>query len=804
MFSFDEIVEEIEAKKKLARTGLDSWDRLLAVAKELAGLPGVHEGWFSMGKVWNLEKVAIHQYRGVANTDPLTITFDPTPGITVLHGLNGAGKSSVSDAIDLGLSGKVESSASGTAGKAPLWDPIPLTRGSSGANIEVTLVSGDARLALRAALDSDGEAQSHTATLIDMQGSKQVPLDTAWYNAVTSHQPVFAYASLERRVQLSKDLAAYFEGLLALGGSFVALQESIASRSLLSSEALKRWNAARGSAMRSISQIDRDRSDDIKITPLKSIDEPCIDDDMNEWLEGAGLLESGAQTSTLPRDSLSRLIETANEAQTSITRFEGARDTSERRLSAALKLLHSEALDHKVEDNTCPVCLAPGSGWLELLGETVKRNTELADIEQAVARNTQLLAQSVSAYLDIAIDVVGVGNENGNLNAVVSTASDLLSQFREARQSRGDTQFIVLAATSQLTAWISSGDAPLVFDEAILRADARKQWGVARTRAVAPFVDVWKADGESARDAAIWGQTAKRLEDVRKQLRSRRSVALEERASVRIERLLSDADLRLKAINVLTTKATMELVDKNDQIVELGMLSAGQRNAVLLAPLLASVDDGPFGFLVLDDPVHAFDELRIDRLATTLAEIAVTRRVIVLTHDERLKEHLVARTVDFDTRLVERSSASGEVDISDSSHFWNELLTDAHRIIDLALAEKGSTVDVTDAVRSLCRIGIDNALRLFVLRNASLSGRDTAEDVEAIDACYTTDKRLKQAETYWHGPSQDNPATRAMQKCQNYLSLWNQSIHGNPAVGDVSKDEIRSATAACKILVRAL
>ena len=75
----------------------------------------------------------------------------------------------------------------------------------------------------------------------------------------------------------------------------------------------------------------------------------------------------------------------------------------------------------------------------------------------------------------------------------------------------------------------------------------------------------------------------------------------------------------------------MTVTDVSGKPVALSMLSAGQRNALLLAPLLAVSRGGPFGFLVLDDPVHAFDQVRVDRLAQLIHDLAEDRRVIVLT-----------------------------------------------------------------------------------------------------------------------------------------------------------------------------
>ena len=289
MFSFEDIMNEIDIKRAAAKTGAASWDRLKAVASELAGVPSTSEVWPTAGATWTLEKVSIKGYRGIGNDDPLVLTFDPTPGVTVLHGLNGAGKSSISDAIEIGLTGKIPAVTAGTAGKAALWDPIHLARGATSARVEVTLASEDQRLLLIALLDSSGNIQSHEAELTNAVGTRKIALDASWHDALASHQPVFAYASLERRVQLSKDLATYFEGLLALGGSFTALEDAITDRANASTLAHSRWRSAKDDAMRSLAAIDVERGSEATVMPLEPVNEPSAGDGLDEWLKDAGL-----------------------------------------------------------------------------------------------------------------------------------------------------------------------------------------------------------------------------------------------------------------------------------------------------------------------------------------------------------------------------------------------------------------------------------------------------------------------------------------------------------------------------------
>ena len=805
MISFQEILSEIVTKRALARKDTDSWDRLEAVATQLAGAPTASGHWFRPDQVWHMERVSISNYRGIANSDPLEIIFEPTPGITVLHGLNGAGKSSISDAIELALGGTTPVVSGGTAGKAPLWDPVPLSRGSSSASVEVSLSSQGDRLVLKVALDESGEVSSHEAFLERNSECRRIDLGGDWHQALTSHQPIFAYASLERRVQLSKDLATYFESLLALGGSFTILQETITERGAASSEAFTRWRTAKDEAIGAIARIDEKRKLLGTATLLEGVREPKISENKNTWLAETGLIETGFYSDSMPSDSRARLTAAATNVRTSISDYEIAGKAANQYLSSVLEHLHAEAVDRELKDGSCPVCATTDSGWQTTLAETVKRNRHLTSLMGDVLDYARKLTTAASELIEPMLQTSGLAAKDDPIYAYSCHGGTLLKKFNDASMNGISMQHSFLTAATELCDWLCSEEAGSVVDEALKRTDATKQWRLERTQAVEAFVAVWDADGTSGAESQLWSATLKRVDELRKGLRDRRSTALEGRAGTGVQELLADAGLRLESIKVLPTKASMKLVDKTGGVVELGMLSAGQRNAVLLAPLLSSVDAGPFGFLVLDDPVHAFDELRIDRLADSLSKLAKTRRVIVLTHDDRLKEHLAARSSDYDTRLVERSSADGSVEVVESSQFWEQLLEDAHTVLNLAMSEVGTTRDVTDAIRGLCRMSIDNALRSFVLRNGVLGGRDIEADLVAIDKVHKTNDRLKTAEGFWTGANPAaNPVTLAAMECQSHLLSWNQSVHGNPQLSEASSEEIRATRKACKALAAAL
>jgi hypothetical protein len=256
-------------------------------------------------------------------------------------------------------------------------------------------------------------------------------------------------------------------------------------------------------------------------------------------------------------------------------------------------------------------------------------------------------------------------------------------------------------------------------------------------------------------------------------------------------------------ITVQKRQAELVLTDSRGDRMELGMLSAGQRNAVLLAPALAVAEGGPFGFLLIDDPVHAFDELRVDFISRQIGRIAEERRVIVLTHDERPREHLLASPHDVDSRTIDRSAVSGTIEILDSSPMWATLLEDAASLMSLTNPPQ-LALSVTNVLRGLCRQALDNALRLFITRAAVRQSADARDWLQRIDAdgVHTTAARFGAARSL--GLSAESlsllDASLSMVPRET-LAAWNAASHDNTPATSFDPSEIDVARDACKELL---
>ncbi|MEU6813488.1 hypothetical protein [Streptomyces sp. NPDC046860] len=246
----------------------------------------------------------------------------------------------------------------------------------------------------------------------------------------------------------------------------------------------------------------------------------------------------------------------------------------------------------------------------------------------------------------------------------------------------------------------------------------------------------------------------------------------------------------------------MSVSNSSGQELQLSMLSAGQRNAFLLAPLLSTAESGPFSFLILDDPVHAFDEIRVDRLAAVLVDLSFERRVIVFTHDERLKQHLLARAANGQAWRVSRDVEKGEISIESTDEMWRVLLDDARNIVTWA-PRPSPTTYLTEAqvVRGLCRQAVDHALHSCVVRYSLAQRQDVARNVSSIDAVDNTPKRVAFAEELINQThSGRNPIDEFSKICGHYLRGWNKAVHGSDDAKANLTLEIEKAWEACAVI----
>lgn len=806
ILTFESLIKVGESKQAKAREPgkVAGWERLLGVARELAGTEGSGDDVVG-GRTWSLLRVTISGYQGVSADHALEIDLDPTPGITVLHGPNGSGKTSIADAIETALHGAPRRTAPpGGGGRSPLWDRDHTGRDAGTASVELTLGSGDRRLRMSCRLNSAGGVADREVELTDQAATRSVDLPTTWRSALAGHRPVFGYAAVERQVQMARDLQQFLEPLLAFGGCFETLKLEVERQGASAAVAYKSWEGALANARTLVARVD-DEHGHVGSPALPALAWPGLSDNTDSWLVENELTDRAQIVAEVTADHQRRLSESATAALDALVELRSEQSSLHARLSGPLRGLHAAAKELPDPGATCPVCAAHDAGWLETFGLAT---AQLADVSETQVRFRRAAHEVRDAAMSTLAEVVAALQlaEDGSPEAtardeVVAAAASLMAAFDEHGLQATPAVTAALRVHCEI---VTSNPWTSAAAKAVDQSNHRLRWLRRRRDAVDDFVTTWRAVRDEAAATTEWKAATSCLNGLQDDLRVMRAENLRVLAGSALDRLLADVGIRIKTLSVQGTKAEFNIQDAQGGSLKLSMLSAGQRNALLLAPLLAVSRDGPFGFLALDDPVHAFDQIRVDRLARILEQLAQDRRVLVLTHDERLKEHLMARMPTCDVRAVQRDPATGRVSVEPTGAMWRVLVDDARAALQLSHRQPGGvSIEPTDLVRGLCRMAVDNALRQFVTSNAVQHGRDPGPDLVDLDNENTTAGRLKRATLLSDvGSPQRAAAEAAEARIGTYMMGWNMAAHGNPAVSVVTDPEIDAAGLACEELVR--
>lgn len=204
-----------------------SWLALADLIRGLAGdAHGQDEGLVSESQPWWLESLTLSGFRGIS--EEVTCRFEASPGLTVIHGSNGTGKSSLCHALDLTLhqddNGSISPPAPGRGGRAPLWDPVlPFGGFASPPAARVVLKRSGQQGRVELTWGTHTSARTVTLNGTLLEGAQL----GSWKSALTHRLPVYSYADWERRLSTAKDMQTYLASLLAFGGLFALIDDKL-------------------------------------------------------------------------------------------------------------------------------------------------------------------------------------------------------------------------------------------------------------------------------------------------------------------------------------------------------------------------------------------------------------------------------------------------------------------------------------------------------------------------------------------------------------------------------------------------
>lgn len=691
-----------------------------------------------------LTGIAVQGFRGVGPRAELELL--PGPGLTLVVGRNGTGKSSFAEGLEMALTRKNSR-----------WEDKPSSVWKEGwrnlhhegpssveARFAIDGLAGEALVSLR--WPNANADLSNGVLETEMAGQRGGGLGTlGWEDALKDHRPLLAHSHLSRLLE-RRPLDLY--NSMAVGLGLEDIDEASAQlhdQFLADNKVYKEARDALGKLLPDLKALDDERAN---ISASALAQEPWDLDVIEHVLSGSSDGEGDQPLDILRRlvtldapeeeavDSVRTQLADAYTQLTAIAGSDAAR--SERLLKALMDVL---AIHEHDGDQLCPVCGAGtiDTAWAEGARERQARLRQEAREAQAAhkARTdaldaVQQLCTSVPNVLDqaesVGIDASAVIVAWQNW-ASAPEGEPSLPDLAERLENRSEALRAAVEALSERARtelerrhdlWRPLGDRLeewLPLAHAAHKAEAR--------RPIVKAADDWVKNVADEMLASRFRPVAEQAQRYWEMMRQHSSVSLREIA------LRGKGNRRNLGLAVT--------VD-GEQGAALSVMSQGELNAFSLSLFLAraTLPESPFRFLVIDDPVQAMDPAKVDGLARVLEEVALKRQVVVFTHDTRLPDAIrYLGTADLREIRVRRDEKSLVTCKRSGGPVWQHR-REAHAIL--------KTPDLAEDTRhrmvpGFCRLALEAACVEGIRRKqaaAAVSYEQTEADI--LQASMLNDK----------------------------------------------------------------
>ncbi|HUR50271.1 MAG TPA: AAA family ATPase [Acidimicrobiales bacterium] len=678
-----------------------------------------------------LRSITVTAFRGVGPA--CTLPIEPGPGLTLVVGRNGSGKSSFAEGLEVLLTGGLRRWEERSAIWKDSWRNLHCADSPS---IEAELILEDGGpTTARRAWGADADINESVATM-QVKSQKQRPLsELGWSEELTAYRPFLSHSELEAFFGRPSDLYELLSSVLGL--------EDLTATATRLAEARKNREGALAQAKKSLAPLlgRVDSVDDERAAKCSAAlsGRKWDLDAVEAIVTGTSETTGGGEMEWLRRAGQLTGPDTAQAAQVS-TSLRGAADIlddsagSESGLARELADLLDAAVSHigHVDTTDCPICGTEevlDSAWR---GQAQQRVTQLRQKAKAAddAVQAAVLARRAAASL---LAGPPAFLRNGAPDGIdVVPLLEAWSTWLDAPDSEGAAGLRSLAdhldahAANLATAvnGLASGAAQAV-------REREDRWAP-----IATDLAAWCAAARAALGATdvvpALKAAEKWLKEANDDIRNSRLAPIAEEARAIWAQLRQESNVDLGNIRLTGSGPKRQLqidvtVDGSEGAA-LGVMSQGEVNALALSIFLprATLPESPFRFLSIDDPVQAMDPAKVDGFARVLQEVSARRQVIVFTHDDRLHEAIRRLKIQA-TALEVTRQAESVVEVRQVDDPADRAISDA-----LAVCADDSVPQKVAArvVPGLCRIAAESAFVTAARRKLLSEGRRHAE-VEA-------------------------------------------------------------------------
>nr|WP_218909368.1 AAA family ATPase [Nocardiopsis sinuspersici] len=601
-----------------------------------------------------LTGIRVQGFRGIGR--PAELTFGAGPGLTVIVGRNGSGKSSFAEAAEAALTGR-----------NPRWDAMPTgwrdgwrnlhydERTEASVDIHIAGDPGSTRISRRWTGES---VRSARGEVVHPGGEVSSLRTLEWGENLVRYRPFLSYDELGRTVSgRSAELYDTLTSLLGLS-SLAEAERRLAKVC----DGLVRRRDRPSRELRHLLDRLRESSDPRADQAVRLLTSSYFDMDALRRLaadDGPSDPDLHMVMRRLRRLSVPErtvMADVVNELRGASMELAMAAGSKGDRAHGVVRLLE-QALEHHQRhptDTECPTCSAPlGADWTRRANAQLRALRPQAAVVAAAYDRAEAARDQARFLMSPAPGWLPPESELGQVWALWESGADItdlgelaehievvgrklraaaVSARRDASERLEDPTGGWAELAGQLSGWLDDAQDAISARDTLNAAEAALNWLSEQARVLR---------------AERLGPVATQAEQVWYRLRQERHIDLQGmRLTGRGVRRRVEVDVSVDGVE--------------DQTSAPGLLSQGEFQALALSICLPRtlVEGNPFGFLVLDDPVQAMDTETVEGLSSVLAEVGRHRQLIVFTHDTRLSDALRRLGLPADIRTINRDAMS--------------------------------------------------------------------------------------------------------------------------------------------------